>query len=177
MSDIDYGDLYTSAGVHIPEPKVLPIGHWVLAADAVFFNEAKVSESGKQISPRFQMRYTPVQPLGDVSERDLEALGDYDFTMKGLNDVYSKTFWWNSVRERREFLDHLQKHTGFTLSEEPLLVVINKGTPEERSIFNPVYAQQIRGATINGVLAQETYKGETRNVANEFVPVQQAKAA
>lgn len=95
----DYEDVLKKSWEEIPEPKLLPVGSWLLRGRNAAFLEPK--EEGQ--NARVLFFYIPKSPMDDVDEGALAALGDdYDYAE---NDVIH-TIWI----ERNKDWDRVRKH-------------------------------------------------------------------
>lgn len=121
-----YTDIMKVAWGEIPEPKLLPVGSWLLQLRNVTFLEPR--EEGQK--GRVLFFYTPRAPMEDVSEDDLAALGqDYDF---GENQV-TYTIWIESSRDWKRVREHIAKHgteVDPALSIEENFKAVSKARPE-----------------------------------------------
>lgn len=101
MSD-DYEDILNMSWDEIPEEKALPVGSWRLRGR----NSAHLAAKG-DTSERVLFVYTAQEPLDDVDEEALGALGpDYEFSE---NQIFA-TFWCERKADWRKVEAHLQKH-------------------------------------------------------------------
>ena len=164
----NYEHLYKAGWDNIPEPKVLPVGHWTLTPIGVFFNAPK--EEGK--SPRISFKYEAVGPLGDVDPRALKALGEnYQFSMN--DNIYNgDQFWLGNAKDDRKVVQHIEKH-GVRVNGRALLVPADDGTPR----VNQEIVKELRASVIDAELAISEYNGEPRNEARNFTPHKKAAKA
>lgn len=99
----NYTDIMKTQWNEIPEPKTLPVGSWLLGGRNASFVASK--EEGQD--SKFLFFYTPREPMDDVDEEQLAALGpEYDITE---NDVVY-TIWVNRKRDFDKVRKHLAKH-------------------------------------------------------------------
>lgn len=71
----DYADIASMSWENIPEPKVLPVGSYLLRGRNASYQPSK--EEGK--SPTFMFVYSVKEPMDDVDAEALSGLGeDYD---------------------------------------------------------------------------------------------------
>lgn len=93
-----YEDLLNRSWDDIPEPKLLPAGSWLLRGKNVAMFPP--SEEGKPA--RLAFFYNAKEPMDDVSQAELDALGeDYSFAE---NDIVKQFFInrnkdWDAVRK------------------------------------------------------------------------------
>lgn len=98
-----YSDILQRTWSEIPEPKLLPQGSWLLRGKNVAIFPPK--EEGKPA--RVAFFYEAVEPMDDVSQTDLEALGtDYAFSE---NDIV-KQFFINRNKDWDQVRKHLVLH-------------------------------------------------------------------
>lgn len=101
MSDNNYAAILERSWDDIPPPKLLPVGSWLLKGKNVAMFPPK--EDGAAI--RIAFFYEAREPMDDVSEAELQALGeDYSYAE---NDVVKQFFInrnkdWDSVRKHLE---------------------------------------------------------------------------
>lgn len=101
MSDA-HSDILNKSWADIPQPKVLPVGTWLLQGRNASFIPKKEDST---LSARVLFFYRAKEPMDDVNQDELAALGDnYDFDN---NDIV-KQFWvdrpkdWDAVRRHLE---------------------------------------------------------------------------
>lgn len=147
----DYADIADLSWDNIQEPKVLPVGTYLLKLRNAVFQPSK--EEGKSATVMFV--HVPKEPMSDVVSDELEALGsEYDI---GENKLFTRIYIedgssWDQVRKL------LQKH-----GVEP------KGKIEES-------LKKAKGAEVLGYLNQNTFTRKdgtvvTGNNVTEFAPV------
>lgn len=161
MPDIDYAALTQAGWDEVPEEKLLPSGHWTLANAGVHYWAPK--EEGK--TGQLAFFYKAKSPDGDVSPKDLKALGDYDYTQ---NDIRSRPFFFGNNKDKRTVLAHIKKHAGFSLpSSQPILV-------EEEGVLkvNPELRKALAGLEIVGKMGVDSYQGRDSNIVSDFIPVE-----
>ncbi len=100
-----YEDLMNTVWDNIPTPKVLPAGSWRLRCRNAIAVQPK--EEGK--SGQIVFFYEAVEPMDDVQQDELQALGNYDYGMTEL----SARFFVSPKDQQRDMHKvrlHLQKH-------------------------------------------------------------------
>lgn len=148
----DYADIASLSWDEIQEPKVLPVGTFLLKLRNVVFQPSKDADK----SPVVMFVHVPKEPMEDVKTDELEALGpDYDI---GENKLFTRIYIedgssWDQVRKL------LAKHG-----------VEATGSIEESF-------KKAKGAEVLGYLEQKTFtrKDQTVGIANnvtEFAPVE-----
>jgi hypothetical protein len=148
----DYADIANLSWDNIQEPKVLPIGTYLLKLRNVTFQPSK--EEGK--SPVVLFVHVPKEAMEDVRSDELEALGsEYDISE---NKLFTRVFIedgssWDQVRKL------LAKHG----------VEVSGGVEES--------FKKARNSEVLGYLDQRAFtrKDGTNGVANnvtEFAPVE-----
>lgn len=114
MSD-NYEDILNRSVDELPEPKNLPAGSWVLKAQgAARFVPAKDEGQKSQV----MFFYEPIEPMDDVDDDDLAALGDdYDYANNTL--VYK--IWIERDTDWSRVVNHIKLHgvdtDGLTVKE------------------------------------------------------------
>lgn len=151
-----YTDILARGWDEIPEPKTLPANtSWRLKGR----NAAWVPPKG-DVSGRVVFFYFPTEPMDDVTDAQLQALGKgYDFS----NNDITKTFWIERTKDWDAVRKHLTKH-GIALHDRASGGI-------QRSL------KDFRGAEIVAVLDVRNYTtsdGEEReeNIPTSFVPVE-----
>lgn len=153
MTD-NYTDIMQTQWNDIPEPQVLPVGSWRLRLRNANFVVAK--EEGQ--NSKFLFFYVPQEPMADVDEAELAALGsEYDISE---NDVVH-TIW---VERKRDF-DKVRKH----------LLIHGIEVNPDQSIEETL--KGARNAEVVAYLGQRSFTtrgGETvtENQPTNFVPVE-----
>lgn len=147
----DYADIASLSWENIQEPKVLPVGSYLLRLTNAVFQPSKEADK----SPVVMFVHQPKEPMSDVDAEELEALGEgYDISE---NKLFTRVFIedgssWARVRTI------LGKH-GVEVS----------GSVEES-------LKKAKGAEVIGYLNQQRFQrkdgtaGESNNVT-EFAPV------
>lgn len=103
MTQEKYEDILNRSWDDIPEPKLLPEGSWLLRGKNVAFFPPQ--EEGK--SARVAFFYEAVEPMDDVKQESLDALGeDYAYSE---NDIV-KQFFINRNRDWDAVRKHLALH-------------------------------------------------------------------
>lgn len=98
-----YTDLLSKAWGDIPEPKLLPTGSWLLKGRNVSVFPPR--EEGQ--ATRVAFFYSAVEPMDDVSEVELQGLGeDYSYSE---NDIV-KQFFINRNKDWDKVRQHLALH-------------------------------------------------------------------
>lgn len=146
---IDYED-YESIGDtswdDIPEAKVLPNGPWTLEGKNAKFMKGREADEGHEASsPYVLFFYKAVEPLVEVDDAELEALGeDYDIQ---INDLTFRIYI-ESKADFRKVLTHLAKHG------------VEPGTDEETGKKEGINAtlKKFRKSRVIGVLDKRTFK-------------------
>lgn len=152
MSDSNYADILQQSWSEIPEPKVLPVGSYLLKGSNATFQKAKDETK----NPSVLMVFQPKEAMDDVDQAALAELGDnYEVTE---NSVFHRVYI-----ERKSDWDKVRK------------ILAKMGVSVEGSLEESFKA--FRGAEVIGYLDQNTYtNGEgnviTQNVIKEFAPVE-----
>lgn len=159
----NYEKLMKAGWDNVPEPKSLPVGHWTVELNGMYFNEAK--KEGQ--SPRISFRHTAVAPQGDVNKAELKKLGDgYDLALN--DEIYNgPQFYWGSARDQRKVIDHLNLYDVKVDSSIPLLAQADDGS----YMINKEFMASMRGAKIAGKLDLEVYQNKQRNNISDFISV------
>lgn len=110
----DYADILNQQWDEIPEVAVLPSGSYRLRARKASYQPAKSADG----NPSFMFVYTVKEPMSDVSDDELAALGEnYDV---GANRIFTR-IWVESNADMDNVRKHLAKHgvdaKGKTLQE------------------------------------------------------------
>lgn len=101
-NDNNYEDILSQSWDEIPEEKTLPQGSYLLKLRGASFQPPK-SEEG---NASFLFVYSVKEPMDDVAQDDLEALGaDYDFS---VNRVFQR-IWVEDARDYGRVRDNLAK--------------------------------------------------------------------
>lgn len=138
----DYADILKQSWDELPELVPLPQGSWLLRARGASYQPAKDADK----SPTVTFIYSAKEPMDDVSQEELEALGsNYDVSS---NRIFARFFVsdgadWDAVRK------HLAKHG-----------VEVKGKTIEESL------KAIKGTEVIAYLGQRTY---TNNAGQDVV--------
>lgn len=109
MTEDKYSDILSRSWDDIPEPKNLPVGTWLLKGGNASYIPKK---DGSEQDARVLFFYEAKEPMDDVDQTDLAALGpDYDFAE---NDIVKQFYVrrnkdWDAVRK------HLELH-GITVT-------------------------------------------------------------
>jgi hypothetical protein len=98
----DYEDILNRSWDDIPEPKVVPVGTWRLKGENATWINAKAADQ----NDRILFVYSLMEPLSDVDEDDLTALGDYDYTQ---NRVFA-AFFMETAKDYDAVRKHMRKH-------------------------------------------------------------------
>lgn len=109
-----YTDILTTSWNELPKPQLLPLGSWLLKGkNAVYFPK----KEGEDKNARVAFFYKAVEPMADVLETELEALGpDYDFQM---NDLSHQIWIESSADWQKKVYKFLEKHAGWTPGANP----------------------------------------------------------
>lgn len=151
MAD-SYKDIAHRQWDEIPEPKLLPVGSYLLKALGGRLKDIETTddEGDTQQATLVNFGYSVVEPMSDVNEVDLEKLGeDYDFSM---NKVYA-TFWINDDGDWGKVKKHLAKH-GVNVS----------GMDVSESL------KAVRGAKIAAYLDERSYTNNAGDEVTENSP-------
>lgn len=97
----NYADIANMTWDNIPEPKLLPDGSWLLRGR----NAAYIAKK-ENLNARVLFFYQAKEPMSDVDQDALAALGDYDVTE---NDIV-KTFWIEKQSQWNDVKAHLELH-------------------------------------------------------------------
>ena len=161
----DYEATHKAGWANVPEPQVLPDGHYQVKFDALFFNVSK--EKGTEY---LSLRVTAEKPLPDVDKGSLKALGDdYDLS---ANEVYNggDTFLGlNGAKATRRTVKILGAFG--VSSDEMAQFALDIEDDEGNKRVNPEIVKMFRGKSAIAKIKSETWKGEERNVASDFAPV------
>lgn len=108
----DFNDDYESIGDtswdDIPEVKPLPKGPWMLQGKNAKRMKGRDADDGREASsPYVLFFYKAVEPLAEVDDAELAALGD-DYDVK-TNDL-SYRIYIETKADYRKVLSHLAKH-------------------------------------------------------------------
>jgi hypothetical protein len=147
----------------IPEAKALPKGPWVLQGKNAKRMPGREGDGEREASsPYVLFFYKAVEPLVEVDDAELEALGaDYDLSTNDLTfRIYIET-----KADYRKVLAHLVKH-GVTPG-------VNEETGKAEGIDATL--KHFRGSKVIGVLGKRTYKDRagdlrTDNTISAFYP-------
>lgn len=151
-----YEDTLNRSWDDIPEPQMLPPGSWLLRGNNVAVFPPK--EEGQKT--RVVFFYEAKEPMEDVQQEDLDALGDYAYSE---NDIV-KQFWINKNKDWDAVRKHLDLHGISTKNEDGT-------TKSQLETF-----KEFKGAEIVSFLTVETYTGadgmaHTQNVPTSFARV------
>lgn len=147
----DYSDIANLSWDNIQEPKVLPVGSYLLRLSNAVFQPAKDADK----SPVVMFVHTPKEAMSDVDADEIDALGDgYDISE---NKLFTRIFIedgssWAKVRA--------------ILGKHGVEVTGDVGESLKKA----------KGAEVIGYLNQQRFKrkdgttGESNNVT-EFAPV------
>lgn len=150
----NYSDIMKQQWADIPEPQLLPVGSWRLRLRNASFVPAK--EEGQ--NSKFLFFYVPQEPMDDVDETALAALGEgYDIAE---NDVVH-TIWVERKRDFDKVRKHLAKH-GIEVSDDES---IESTLTRARNAEVIAYVNQRSFQTKNGETVNE-------NTPTQFVPVE-----
>lgn len=119
----DYEAILNASFNEIPEVKTLPDGSWKLKARSAKFMPPK--EEGN--NPLVLFVYSAVEPMDDVNQEDLTALGD-DYDYSG-NSIFTR-FYVESKADWDKVRKHIEKHGVDVTTDEPVNEVLKgvKGT-------------------------------------------------
>lgn len=146
----DYESILNKSWGEIPEVQLLPAGSWLVRCRGASYVAPKTADQ----SPQLAFIYEAIEPMDDVDEEALTALGeDYSFSD---NRLFHR-FWFKTGADRQMVRNHLQKH-GID--------------PDDYTVAESLKA--VKGRDIIAVVAQETYKPKnggdliTQNVIKAF---------
>lgn len=139
-----YEDLFTKGWDEIPAEQLLPDGHWRLRATGVSFKPGN-----EKMGATLNVSYDPVAPLDDVSPAALDEMGDYDFTS---NRIFHRYFI-NSMRELRQAVEQLKKHSGFNPPAGATILVADGDTYK----VNPVIKTALVGTEVVALVGRNSY--------------------
>lgn len=158
MTESKYEDYETIGDMSwddVPEPKVLPKGPWMLQgknAKRMPGREGDGADAGS--SPYVLFFYKAVEPLVEVDDTELEALGaDYDVNINDLTfRIYIET-----KADYRKVESHLAKHG--------VVASVDEKTGKKESIDATL--KRFKGAKVIGVLGQRTYKDRSGDLRTD----------
>lgn len=141
---MNYEDLANKAINELPVEKVLPEGSWLLRGRSASL-QPPTKEDG---SPSVLFVYSVREPMSDVSDDELTALGSdgspYDYTQ---NTIFSR-FWIQTPKDTATVLNHLEKHGVAVDRARPL--------PEELAKF--------KGTEVVAVLSVNSFQDQQGNL-------------
>lgn len=110
----NYEEILDTSWDDIPEVQLLPVGSWLLKVRNASFQPPKKEDQSASVL----IVYTAKEPMDDVSDDELRALGeDYDF---GENRLFQR-FWYETGADKDNLRKHIEKHgvetKGLTLAE------------------------------------------------------------
>lgn len=157
----------------LPEPRALPGGHWVLAADRIYFTDARPETADKKASSAsVKFSYRAKEPMADVDPAALAELpSGYSY---GITSVRSEVFWLGEYTDLARIWTHLKKHDGFALQEDVGLLVEGENGSLQ---INPVVRAEFTGKVIVAELSRDSYGEGNANTAKKFVPFREFVAA
>lgn len=161
----DYEATHKAGWANVPEPKPLPTGHYTLKVDAVFYNERE-GDKADMIQPR----YVPVKPEGDVDQREIKALGpDYDFSVNEITHAGTALLFWGNAKQKRKVIKHFEMLGADIeeLNKHDLTVDGDDGSKR----LNPEVSKLLRDKLIVAKITGDSYQGEHKDIASDFVPV------
>lgn len=109
----NYADILNTSWDNIPTPKILPAGSWRVRCKSAS-QQAPKGDGNASIL----FVYEPVEPMDDVDDNAIEALGpNYDYS---IAPIFVR-FWLGGAAELNRVRDHIAKHgidlTGMTVGE------------------------------------------------------------
>ena len=159
MADKDNYEDYETIGDmswdDVPDPKVLPKGPWVLAGKNAKRMPGRAGEDGKSdSSPYVLFFYKAVEPLVEVDDDELAALGDeYDVQINDLTfRIYIET-----KADYRKVEAHLAKHG--------IVAGVSEETGKKESIDATL--KRFKNSRVIGVLGQRTFKDRTGDLRTD----------
>ncbi len=148
----DYEDILNQGRDQIPEPQLLPVGSWRLKNTGWSIIEAK--DAGKNDCVLFI--YSATEPMQDVDEEALAALGDYDVA---TNKIFFR-IWLETYSDWDKVVKHIDKHNSVAVEGEKVKDMLNR----------------IKGSVVIAWLDQRSYEknGEMvdSNDPTNFSPVE-----
>lgn len=141
--DDSYEAIAETSWDDIPEPRVLPKGTWKLKG-----KNAKRMPGGEGSNPYVLFFYKPVEPMSDVDDADLDALGkDYDFNINDLSfRIYTET-----SADFKKVEKFLAKHG----------IVPAKSEETGKAEGIDATLKKFKGAEVLSVLGKRTFKDNT----------------
>lgn len=140
----DYEKILETAWDDVPEVQLLPLGSWRLKCRGATLAKPKTAEQ----SPAVVFALEAVEPMEDVDDDALEALGD-NYDPSG-NRIFHRQ-WFGDTADRHAVRELLNKFgvdlSGLSISES---------------------LKAVKGKTIIGFVKTDTYKGKTSNVVSAF---------
>lgn len=100
----NYSEILDRSWDDIPEPSLLPEGSWLLRGKNATYIPKKDT-----LNARVLFFYVPKEPMSDVDQEALDALGD-DFDYAEGSDDIVKTFWIEKNAQWKDVKDHLALH-------------------------------------------------------------------
>ncbi len=145
----DYESIGDTSWDDIPEPKTLPNGPWLLQGkNAKRMKGRDADDEHEASSPYVLFFYKAVEPLAEVDDAELAALGDdYDVSTNDLSfRIYIET-----KADFRKVLTHLAKHE----------IVPEKSEETGKMESIDATLKRFRKSKVIGVLKSRTFKDKT----------------
>lgn len=100
-TDMSYEAILNATFDTLPKPQLTPDGSWLLRGRNAVFVPGKDGNS-----PKVLFFYNPKEPMSDVDQGALDAMGDYDVSQ---NDVVAQ-FWAQRPKDWEAIDRHFQLH-------------------------------------------------------------------
>lgn len=100
----NYSEILERSWDDIPEPKLLPEGSWLLRGRNAAYLPKKDA-----LNARALFFYTAKEPMSDVDQGELDALGE-GFDYEASADDIVKTFWIEKDTDWKAVKEHLALH-------------------------------------------------------------------
>jgi hypothetical protein len=99
-----YADILSAQWDDLPQPKLLPDGTWLLrGSNASYFPGDEENDKSARVAFFYEVK----EPMEDVRQEDLDALGEgYDFAN---NDIVAQ-FYINRPKDWAKVREHLEAH-------------------------------------------------------------------
>lgn len=151
----DYESIGDTSWDDIPVVKTLPKGPWLLEGKNAKRMKGRAADDGHDaVSPYVLFFYKVVEPLADVSDEELAALGE-DYDLQG-NDL-SFRIYIETKADYRKVLTHLAKHE------------VSPQTDETSGKMESIDAtlKRFRKSQVIGVLDQRTFKDKAGDLRTD----------
>lgn len=150
---IDYTKLAEMSWDAIPDSQIVPTGTWKLQCRSAFYYPPK--EEGQDA--RVQISWIPVEPMDDVDEDRLAAMGDYDLSF--------------TVVDRTWFISD-----GKVLEDVKKVILLHGVVPETGQQFGDVLKgmrkKQVMANLISKVVKNRDGENKEVNFPTTFAAVQ-----